>query len=98
MNNLDCGKNVPGRPGKRTLPEGPRNPTDFPHPGEGAAVEKEMSHPDPLVESLEEVVDLAVEIRVFLTKSLDLPDRVDHRRVVLASEAAPDLGQRGVRQ
>src|SRR4051812_25602507 len=42
---------------------------------------------------LDEVVDKVVEIAVLLAQVLDLPDGVDHRRVVLAAEAAADLGQ-----
>src|SRR6202011_1087106 len=51
-----------------------------------------------LAESLQEIVNLAVEIRGPLPELLDLPDRVDHGRVVLAAEAAADLGQRRMRQ
>src|SRR5919199_5389785 len=51
---------------------------------------------DRLPETFEKVRDQAVEFIVVLPEIFDLANGVNHRRVVLASEAAPDLRQRGV--
>src|SRR5947209_9952904 len=51
-----------------------------------------------LPESFEEIADQAVEIRVGLSEIFDLPNRMNHRRMMLSAETAADLGQRRVRQ
>ena len=49
-------------------------------------------------ERLEEGVDKVVEIAVAFPHRLDLADRVNDRRVMLAAEAPADLGKRCVRE
>ena len=51
-----------------------------------------------LPETFQEVVYLRVEIRILLSKVLDLSDGVDYGRVMLTSEAAPYFRQRCMRQ
>src|SRR5262249_18970195 len=46
----------------------------------------------------EKVIHQAVEIRIALAEVFNLANRVNHRRVMFAAEAAPDLGQRRVRE
>ena len=46
-----------------------------------------------LVERVEKAVDKCVKITIAFTKIIDLPDRVDHRGVMLSTKAAADLRQ-----
>src|SRR5438309_6619378 len=98
MNNLDCSKTVPSKARKSLFPDARRTPHRLSTMRRRPCCGKRRNIKELLAESLEEVVDLAVEIRVPLAEVLDLPDRVDHRRVMLAAEAAADLGQRRMRQ
>src|SRR5687767_2217288 len=47
---------------------------------------------------LDEAVDEPVEFGIALAHGVDLPNRVDHRRVMLAAEHLSDLRQRRVGQ
>ena len=49
-----------------------------------------------LAERLEQGVDDAVEVGIALPLRFDLPDRVDHGRVVLPAEAPADFRERRV--
>src|SRR5262245_53795681 len=51
-----------------------------------------------LAESLQKITDQRVEISIALPQILDLTDRVNHGRVMLAAKAPADLGQRRVRE
>ena len=51
-----------------------------------------------LPESLQEVVDELVEISILLPHAIDLPDGVNDRRMMLASEAASDFWERCICQ
>ena len=53
---------------------------------------------DELAKTIQKIADQGVEIRVLPAIRLDLSDRMDDRRVVLAAEAPSDFGQRRVRQ
>jgi hypothetical protein len=49
-----------------------------------------------LMESFEKITDEGVEISVFFSELVDLPNRVNHSRMMLATKASSDLRQRGV--
>jgi len=63
-------------------------PTGVRRRPQAATVENAISAKTP-----KEIADQAVEIRVLFAEILDLPDRVDHGRVMLAAKAATDFGQ-----
>src|SRR5256885_2579082 len=62
------------------------------------AVENQLWKTPRSSESFKKITDQVVEISVSFPQILDLPDRVNHGRMMLSSEAAADLGQRRVRQ
>src|SRR5687768_15263322 len=52
----------------------------------------------PLAQRLGEGVEKGVEISVTLPEFFDLPHRVDDGRMMFSTEAAADLGKRGIRE
>src|SRR5438309_7196151 len=84
----------PPGPGAATTTMLNSSSSGFPQRCRASTVE---NRPESL-ESLEKGAHQVVEIRLPLSKLLDLPDRVDHRRVVFAAKAAANLGQRGMGQ
>ena len=64
----------------------------------GSAVENLRFRRSCLSERLHEGVDKRVEISVALTEILDLPDRMDDGRVMLAAKASSDFRERRIRE
>lgn len=63
-----------------------RNPQPAHSPDRGALLKSLQ-----LVESIDEIIDQPVEISLVGSFTFDLLNGVDHRRMVLATEASPDL-------